>query len=91
MIRVVVPQDLAEAVRSAASIHTADAANLFDCLNRLDASHPGLRRRVLEVDGTVRPHLNVFVDDVMEHRRDARSIPLHDGAEVWIMRAVSGG
>lgn len=91
VIRVIIPQDLAEAVRSPVAIHALSATNLFDCLEQLDVSHPGLRRRVLEVDGVVRPHLNVFVDDLMERRRDARTIPLHDGAEVWIMRAVSGG
>ena len=91
MIRLVLPRELAEAVGAAPSIEVVPAENLLDFLERLDSSHPGLRRRVLEVDGVVRPHLNIFVDDRLERRRDARTILLDDGAEIWIMRAVSGG
>lgn len=91
MIRLVIPEELARAVGATPSIRAADAQNLFDCLGTLENRYPGLRRRLLEVDGFVRQHLNVFVDDRLERGRDARTIALCDGAEVWIMRAVSGG
>jgi len=60
-------------------------------LAALFALHPGLRDRIQNERGEVRPHVNVFVGS--ENVRDLRGLetPLEDGAEVHILPAVSGG
>jgi sulfur-carrier protein len=60
-------------------------------LASLFALHPGLRDRIQNERGELRPHVNVFVGS--ENVRDLRGLatPLADGAEVHILPAVSGG
>ena len=63
--------------------HTVGAA--------LSAIPPAVRDRVLDEQGRVRLHVNVFVGS--DSIRDARGLdtPLAEGAEVYIIPAVSGG
>jgi len=50
-----------------------------------------VRDRVITELGDVRPHVNIFVDG--ESIRDAGGLgaPVHDGAEIFILPALSGG
>jgi sulfur-carrier protein len=52
---------------------------------------PGVRDRVMDEQGRVRPHVNVFVG--AESIRDTGGLetPLGPGAELHIIAAVSGG
>jgi sulfur-carrier protein len=49
--------------------------------------------RVLDEQGRVREHVNVFVDgeSVRAAARLGLATPVRAGAEVWILPAVSGG
>jgi molybdopterin converting factor small subunit len=62
-----------------------------DALRVLCALHPGLSDRVLDDQGRVRPHVNVFVG--MESIRDLGGLGARvpEGAEIAIIPAVSGG
>jgi molybdopterin converting factor small subunit len=51
----------------------------------------GVRRRVLDERGTLRPHVNVFVGDTSIRETGQLDTPLRDGDEVFIIPAVSGG
>jgi sulfur-carrier protein len=57
----------------------------------LDALPPGVKDRVMDEQGRVRPHVNVFVG--AESIRDTGGLetPLAAGAELHIIAAVSGG
>ena len=65
--------------------------DLSDALAALFALHPGLRDRVQNERGELRPHVNVFVGS--ENVRDLNGLAtrLPDGAELFILPAVSGG
>jgi len=69
----------------------AAAGPLSDALARLWAEHPGFRDRVLTELGNLRPHVNIFVDG--ENIRDSGGFttPVREGAEIFILPAVSGG
>jgi molybdopterin converting factor small subunit len=69
----------------------APAASLGDALEALWAAHPALRDRVLTEDGRVRPHVNLFVGRKSVRFTGGLSTAVHDGAEVAILPAVSGG
>jgi molybdopterin converting factor small subunit len=66
-------------------------ATVGAALDVLGMRHPGVRDRVLSEDGSVRPHVNVFVGDESIRYSGGLATPLTDGAEISIVPAVSGG
>lgn len=68
-----------------------EARSIAEALALLWGECPGVRDRVLNELGDVRPHVNVFVDG--ENIRDADGLrtPVRSGAEIFILPAVSGG
>jgi len=57
-------------------------------LAALNLSYPGIRFRIVDEQGHVRPHIKLFVGT--ELTRDLRA-PLHSGATLVIVAALSGG
>lgn len=69
----------------------AAPANVAEALDRLWQEHTGLRDRVLNELGEVRPHVNVFVNSQTVPRDQVLQTEIVGDAEVCIMPAVSGG
>jgi sulfur-carrier protein len=67
---------------------TADGTTLDNVLRDLDRQFPGLRFRVVDEQGRLRQHVNIFVDG--DRERDLTA-DLADVDEVVIMQALSGG
>ena len=65
--------------------------SLSEALSLLWSEVPAVRDRVLTERGEVRPHINIFVDG--ESIRDAGGLTtrVRDGAEIFILPALSGG
>ena len=61
---------------------------LADVFAALDAAFPGIRFRMVDEAGRVRPHVQVFVDRNVERNPDAA---LRRGAVIMIVGALSGG
>ena len=57
-------------------------------LAALDGAYPGIRFRMIDEQGQVRPHIKLFVDTALT--RDMAT-PLAAGAAVMIVAALSGG
>jgi molybdopterin synthase sulfur carrier subunit len=66
-------------------------ANVRQALDRLWKEYPGLRDRVLNELGEVRPHVNVFLNSQVVSRDRVLQTEISGDAEVCIMPAVSGG
>ena len=66
-------------------------ATVGEALDSLWSKHVGLRDRVLNEMGQVRPHVNVFVNSQTVGRDQVLRTPLSRDAEICIMPAVSGG
>ena len=62
-----------------------------DALRALAERHPGVCSRVLDEQGSVRRHVNVFVGDEPMHDRTRLSDPLAPDAKLFILQALSGG
>ena len=60
-------------------------------LAALGQAHPGVGQRVLDEQGTLRRHVNVFVNGESIRYLDGVSTPVGDADELWILPAVSGG
>lgn len=66
----------------------AEGATLEAVTRSLDRSFPGLRFRVVDEQGGIRPHIKLFVNRVQV--RDL-SAPVGPADEVAIVNAFSGG
>lgn len=64
------------------------APTLADALADLDARFPGLRFRIVDEQGAIRPHIKIFVDG--ELARDLGTVARPE-AELMIVGALSGG
>jgi sulfur-carrier protein len=69
----------------------ADVETVGAALEELFTRHPALRLRVLDEQGALRPHVNVFVG--AESIRFARGLdtPVVGASEIVILPAISGG
>lgn len=66
----------------------ATGATLDALLRDVDRQCPGLRFRVVDEQGALRRHMNIFVNQ--EKVRDL-SLPITESDEVVLMQALSGG
>lgn len=69
----------------------APGGTVAAALDGLGARWPAVRDRVLTEQGELRPHVNVFVGDESVRFTGGLATPVADGAEIWILPAVSGG
>ncbi|HZN60746.1 MAG TPA: MoaD/ThiS family protein [Planctomycetota bacterium] len=67
------------------------AANVRDALAEMERKHPVLYRSVCDETGSVRRHMNVFVNKDHVRDRDGLDTPLQAGDVLTILPAVSGG
>jgi molybdopterin converting factor small subunit len=67
------------------------ATNLRAVLEQLEQDYPALHRNICDETGTVRRHINLFVNT--NHMRDCNGLDtlLASGDVVTILPAVSGG
>jgi molybdopterin converting factor small subunit len=62
-----------------------------EALEALEEQFPGVAKRVLDEQGEVRPHVNVFVGEECVRFGDGLSTRLPEDCEIAILPAVSGG
>jgi sulfur-carrier protein len=65
--------------------------NLGEALTLLWKAYPGLRDRVVNEQGALRPHVNIFVNDENVRRGKMLDTNLPENCEVTILPSVSGG
>jgi molybdopterin synthase sulfur carrier subunit len=76
--------------RSEISIDSSPAT-VGEALNELWQLHVGLRDRVLNEQGQVRQHVNVFVNNENIRRKEVLATAVADATEITILPSVSGG
>ncbi|MBI2837824.1 MAG: MoaD/ThiS family protein [Acidobacteria bacterium] len=64
---------------------------VLDALERLWELHPALRDRIVNEQGQVREHINIFVGEENIRFTGGLATPVSDGSEILIFPAVSGG
>jgi molybdopterin synthase sulfur carrier subunit len=69
----------------------ADGATVREVLDRVFAEDPLLRGYVLDDQGRLRKHVNVYVDGALVADRVRLSDPLGPRAEIHVLQALSGG
>ena len=89
--KVAIPTQLRSYTRGAAHVEAvvdSDTPRLRDVFAALDAAYPGIRFRMVDEAGRVRPHIQVFV--AMKVQRDPDAL-LSPGDEIMLVGALSGG
>jgi molybdopterin synthase sulfur carrier subunit len=69
---------------------SADGASLSALIDDLDASHPGIKDRLLD-DGDLRRFVNIYVNDEDVRFLGGLEASLTDGDQVVVLPAVAGG
>ena len=86
-MRVLIPGPLRDYTANAAAV-SAEGVTLGSLLADLDRRFPGLRFRIIDEQGRIRPHIKFFVDGVQANDLNPT---LNGAAEVMIVCALSGG
>jgi molybdopterin synthase sulfur carrier subunit len=80
---------LLQSYTGGAGVVTLPASDtLADALAALDDRYPGLRFRIVDEQGAIRPHIKLFVDGELARQLAA---PLRTCRELMIVGALSGG
>lgn len=88
----VIPGPLRELAVNRGEVRIDGAAgSLSDALSWLWTECPALRDRVVTELGELRPHINIFVDGESIRYSGGFDTAVRDGAEIFILPALSGG
>ena len=68
-----------------------DAGDVAALLEKLETKYPGFQSYIVDDQGRLRKHVNIFVDGILIHDRIKLSDTLTKGSDVYIMQALSGG
>jgi len=69
----------------------AEGNTLDEVLREMETRYPGMRSYILDEQGSLRKHVNIFIDGAMIMDRMRLSDPFGGKSEIYIMQALSGG
>ncbi len=70
---------------------TVNGKTVAEALLEVENLHTGLRDYIVDENGVLRKHVNIFIGNDMINDRDALGDQLAEGDEMYIMQALSGG
>ncbi len=68
-----------------------DSRSIPEILEQIDSRHPGIKDYILDEQGRLRKHVNIFIGNDLIRDRDNLSDIVDDKDEIYIMQALSGG
>ena len=69
----------------------ANGNTLADIFKEIETNYPGLRSYVLDERGSLRRHVNIFIDGKLISDRTKLSDTFSSNSEIYIIQALSGG
>ncbi len=90
-VQVHLPGALRQYAGGASVLELASGGTVSDLLGTLGGDYPGVRQRVVDELGALRPHVNVFVNGENIRHLDGMATSIGEGDEVWLLPAISGG
>ena len=89
-IKIFVPAPLRDYCDGASEL-SLSAPSVRAALEQLERQHPSLYRNVCDETGTVRRHVNLFVNTTHVRDREGLDTALVPGDVITILPAISGG
>ena len=87
-----IPGALREFTAGRAKVEIAfSRGTVADVLSALWNLYPGVRDRVVNEQGQIRQHINIFIGNENIRYSGGLTSPVSEGAEISIVPAVSGG
>lgn len=69
----------------------AGGKTLHAILGEMETKYPGIRSYLLDEQGQLRKHVNIFIDGTLIKDKTRLTDPFADNSEIYIMQALSGG
>ncbi len=82
---------LKDLTRGVSEVEMESASDLQVMVARLDRTYPGIGRKIVDDQGRIRVHVNVFVNNENSRDLDNEKTRLRDGDVVYILPSVAGG
>ncbi len=89
-VTVRIPTPLRSLTGGAEEVNVEDVATVSDAIDRLEASHAGIRDRLLDEKG-VRKFINIYVGEEDIRFLEGLRTKLKDGEQISIVPAIAGG
>jgi sulfur-carrier protein len=70
---------------------TSYAGTILDILLELNNQYPGFKNYILDEQGALRKHVNIFIDGDMIQDRKFLTDTIGENSEIYIIQALSGG
>lgn len=67
------------------------AGNISEVIQNLNQRYPGLKDYLLDEQGRLRQHVNIFIGDKLIQDKEKLTDVVSEKDEVFIMQALSGG
>ena len=67
------------------------AENLPEVLNEINGLHPGIQSYIVDEQGSLRKHVNIFINGTLIKDRQQLADRINAADEIYIMQALSGG
>jgi hypothetical protein len=69
----------------------ARGSTLGEILKEIDGNYPGIRSYIVDEQGCLRRHVNIFIDGKLINDRTKLSDKFSANSEIYIIQALSGG
>ena len=69
----------------------AKGNTLKEVLKEIESNYPGIRSYILDEQGSLRRHVNIFIDGTLINDRVSLSDRFTENSEIYIIQALSGG
>lgn len=64
---------------------------LSNLLQTIDRHYPGIQNYIVDERGSLRKHVNIFIDGELIRDRETLGDTFGENSEIFIMQALSGG
>lgn len=68
-----------------------NASSLMETLHHVDRQYPGLKSYILDEQGRLRKHVQIYLDGEPIRDRETLGDPIGPETEIYLMQALSGG
>ena len=65
--------------------------NVAEILEAVNQQYPGIKDYIVDEQGKLRQHVNIFIHNVMVTDKDSLTDQVKNEDEIYIMQALSGG